>query len=401
MKLFSNKLKHVRSDIRGPLYLEALRMQADGIPVLRLNTGNPGAFEFKMPDSIREGLLQNLDRAVPYSDVKGLPDARQAICDYHLRKGFVGVTPEDVFIGNGVSEIASLVLTALLDPGDEVLMPTPCYSLWSNDTWLNDAVPVFYRCDEASNWFPDVADIRAKITPRTHAIVLINPNNPTGVLYSRQVLMDILQVAREYDLIVIADEIYDRLIMDGKHHDSVAVLAPDLTVVTTNGLSKSHIICGFRCGWLILSGPEKNKKAIESALMQVAAIRLCSNTLSQLVIPYALNDPESTQAMLVPGGRLYEQRAAALDELSKIEGITCVPNDAAFYIFPRFDPQRFHVQDDHEFALDLLHKKHILIIPGSGFEWEQPDHFRVVMLPKPDQLREACRQIGDYLRSRE
>ncbi len=392
-------MKHVHSDIRGPLYVEAQRMAKAGEDVLRLNTGNPATFGFEMPESVRTALLENADRAVGYCDLKGMPEARQAICDYHLARGIQGVTPDDVYVGNGVSELVSMALSALLNPGDEILVPTPSYSLWTNSAYMAGGTPVLYVCDERSNWYPDVADVRSKITSRTRAIVLINPNNPTGALYPKELLEQIIAVAREHNLIIFSDEIYDRLVMDGATHISTASLAPDCFVVTFNGLSKSHCVCGFRCGWMVVSGDKDRAKDYLEGIFQLAAMRLCSNALAQLTIPAALNDPDSTRAMIAPGGRLYEQREATMRELGKIDGVSCVKNTGAFYVFPKLDIEKFHITDDKKFAMDLLHQKKILIVPGSGFDWAQPDHFRIVMLPEPEVLAQAVRDIGDFLKT--
>ena len=393
----SDNLKPVHSDIRGPLYLESQRMAKEGIKVLRLNTGNPATFGFGLPDSLRTALLANVDRAVAYCDLKGMPDAREAICAYHLGKGVQGITPDDIYIGNGVSELVLMCLLALLNKGDEVLMPSPSYSLWSNSTYIAGGKPVFYTCDESSDWYPDIADMRSKVTPKTRAIVIINPNNPTGAVYPKEVLEDIIQVARENDLLIFSDEIYDRLVMDGVPHYSTAALAPDMMVITTNGLSKSHIVCGFRCGWMAISGYKGKADDYVEGIFQMAAMRLCSNTLTQLVIPAALDDNASTQAMLVPGGRLYEQREATMREIEKIDGLTCVKNHGAFYVFPKLDVKKFNITDDKKFAFDFLHEKHIFIVPGSGFDWAAPDHFRIVMLPEPTQMAKAMQDLGDFL----
>ena len=394
----SENLLPVHSDIRGPLYLESQRMAREGIPVLRLNTGNPATFGFGMPDSVRNALLENVDKAVAYCDLKGMMPAREAICAYHKRKGIQDITPEDIYIGNGVSELVLMCLLALCNKGDEILMPSPSYSLWSNSAYIAGAKPVFYVCDESNGWYPDIDDIRKKVTKRTRAIVLINPNNPTGAVYPKQVVEDIVRVARENDLLIFSDEIYDRLVMDGVEHVSTAALAPDLMVITTNGLSKSHIICGFRCGWMCISGSRGRGEDYLEGVFQMAAMRLCSNALTQLVIPAALEDDESTQAMMVPGGRIYEQREAAFREMAKIDGLTCVKNHAAFYAFPKLDVKKFNITDDRQFAFDLLHEKHIFIVPGSGFDWPAPDHFRIVMLPEPEEMAQAMRDMGDFLR---
>lgn len=398
----SQNIQKVRSDIRGPVFEESLRLRAQGIDVLRLNTGNPGIFGFGLPESLREAVLKNLDTAVPYGDAKGWPQARQAIADYHNKqKGFPNVSPDDVFIGNGVSELAQMVMTALLNPGDEVLVPSPNYTIWSNSAYIAGGTPVHYICDEQAGWMPDLDDIRSKVTSRTRAILIINPNNPTGVLYSKDVLLGILQIARENDLIVISDEIYDRLVMDDLTHYSCAALAPDLFIITTNGLSKSHIVCGFRCGWMVFSGPKDHAAEYIQGIQALASMRLCSNTVSQIVIPAALADNESTQSMVRPGGRLFEQRNATVRELAKLEplGVTFVPSVAAFYIFPKIDAKRYNITNDTQFCLDFLRAKHIMVINGTGFDWKEPDHVRVIMLPEVDKLVWAIQELGDFLQS--
>ena len=394
--LKSDKLQNVHSDIRGPVFMEANRMRAEGIDVLRLNTGNPATFGFGMPDSVRNALLNNADKAVAYCDLKGMPDARESICAYHKAKGIEGITPDDVFIGNGVSELVTMVLTALLNYNDEILVPAPDYSLWTNSVYIAGAKPVHYICDEQSEWYPDLDDIRKKITPKTRAIVLINPNNPTGTLYPKELLEQIVAIAREHNLVIFSDEIYDRLVMDDLEHVSTATLCPDLLCITMNGLSKSHIVCGFRCGWMLISGAKDKAQDFIAGVRALCAMRLCANALMQLVIPAALNDPDSTRAMLVPGGRLYEQREACCRELAKIPGVSFVKNKAAFYIFPKLD-SRFNITDDQQFAMDYLHSKHVMIIPGRGFNWPTPDHFRIVMLPEPEQMAKAMRDLGDFL----
>ena len=324
-------------------------------------------------------------------------EARRAIADYSRSKGIEGVHPDDIFIGNGVSEVVNFALMPLLHPGDEVLIPTPNYSLWSNTILLAGAKPVFYRCDEASGWNPDVKDLRSKVTCKTRAMVIINPNNPTGVLYDTAVLKDMLQVAREHDLIVFSDEIYDRLVMDGLEHVSTASLAPDLTVVTMNGLSKSHSLCGYRCGWMVISGPRENIESYRKGIVQLTSMRLCSNALAQLVIPAALEDMETPASMGRPGGRYYEQRKATVEVLDTIDGISYVKNAASFYLFPKLDIAKFGITNDKVFARDLLRATNILVVPGSGFDWAEPDHFRLVMLPEAEQLRAAMIRMGNFL----
>ena len=352
-----------------------------------------------MPPSVRQALLENADRAVGYCDFRGMPAARRAIAEYETAKGIQGITPEDIFVGNGVSEMAQFAITALLNYGDEILLPSPSYSLWTNATLIAGAKPVFYTCDEQSDWYPDVEDIRRKITSRTRAILIINPNNPTGALYPRELLEQIVALAREKELVLLSDEIYDRLVMDGKTHVSTASLCPDLPVLTFNGLSKSHMICGFRCGWLCVSGPRAITQDFIAGMVALTSMRLCGNALTQLVIPAALADPDSTRALLVPGGRLYEQREAAVSALRQFDCLSVVKNSAAFYIFPRIDLKKCPITDDKKFAMDLLHQKHILLVPGSGFDWPQPDHFRVVMLPQAEELSRAMTDVGEFLQT--
>ena len=395
--VLSRRMDQVHSDIRGELFREALAMQRQGMEVLKLNTGNPAAFGFPLPQSIRTALEGRADRAVAYCDFQGMPEAREAIAAYERSKGIADVDAGDVFIGNGVSEVVNFALMPLLDSGDEVLIPTPNYSLWSNTILLAGAKPVYYRCDEQSHWNPDVADLKSKITSRTRAMVIINPNNPTGVLYDTQVLRQMLQVAREHDLIVFSDEIYDRLVMDGLEHVSTAALAPDLTVITMNGLSKSHSLCGYRGGWMVISGPRNRTRRYREGLVQLTSLRLCANALAQLVIPAALEDMETPAAMVRPGGRLYAQREATVRALDQIEGISYIKNDAAFYLFPRLDVRKFNITNDKRFAGDLLRATRILVVPGSGFDWPEPDHFRLVMLPQPQELEQAMDRLGRFL----
>ncbi len=393
----ADRMEHVHSDIRGELYREALAMQQRGVDVLKLNTGNPAAFGFPLPESIRNALSGRIADAVPYCDFQGMPEARDAIARYERSKGIEGLEAGDIFVGNGVSEVVNFALMPLLNPGDEVLIPTPNYSLWSNTILLAGAKPVYYRCDEASGWNPDVADLRSKITCKTRALVIINPNNPTGCLYDTLVLEQMLQVAREHKLIVFSDEIYDRLVMDGLKHVSTAALAPDLTVVTMNGLSKSHSLCGYRCGWMAISGPRAATQAYCQGIIQLTSMRLCSNALAQLVIPAALEDMETPASMVRPGGRMYEQRQATLSALDQIDGISYVKNVAAFYLFPRLDAKKFNITSDKQFAKDLLHATNILVVPGSGFDWTEPDHFRLVMLPEAPILHDAMLRMGAFL----
>ncbi len=393
----TERLKDIHSDIRGPLFYEATDMERQGKRVLKLNTGNPANFGFTMPESINDALKENFHKALGYCDFRGMPEAREAIIAYHKSKGIDNVLEENVYVGNGVSEVVSFALQALLDYGDEVLLPAPCYSLWSNTVRLCGGKPVFYTCDESSEWNPDCNDIKSKITSRTKAIVIINPNNPTGALYSEDILLEIADIARKNKLLIFSDEIYDRLVMDGHKHISIASLAPDLPVVTMNGLSKSHCLCGFRCGWMVISGPSSSTELYRNNLIKLTSMRLCANALSQIVIPTALADMETPASMVRPGGRIFEQREAAVSELKRIDSLSFVKNKAAFYIFPRLDTKKLKITDDKKFAHDLLHATKILIVPGSGFEWQKPDHFRIVMLPEAEKLKDAIRKMGEFL----
>ena len=397
MIICSDRLEHVHSDIRGPLYEEALRMEAAGTSVLKLNTGNPGRFGFTLPNSVRQALALHIDEAVPYCDVRGMSAARNVICTYHIGRGLQGIMPDDVFICNGVSEAASMLMDAIIGTGDEVLLPSPCYSLWSNNTYLSGGKAVFYRCDPANNWNPDLDDIKSKITARTKAILVINPNNPTGAVYSREILVEIADIARKNHLVLLADEIYDRLVMDGLRCESLGAIAPDVPCVTFNGLSKSHIICGFRCGWMVFSGPKGELDEVKNGVMKLASMRLCGNALTQLVIPAALVDSESTREMLLPGGRLFEQRKATCEGLDKIDGVSYIENKAAFYLFPALDKSKFDFKDAEDFAMKFLHESHVLVIPGNGFDWTEDLRFRIVMLPQPEVLTKAMDDLKYFL----
>ena len=397
----SDKLKNVYSDIRGPVYEKALEMGKAGIEVLKLNTGNPAAFGFTMPDSVKNAIVSNIDRATAYCDAKGMPEARKAICAYHLSRGFQEITPDDVFFGNGVSELAPMLCSSVLSHGDELLMPSPSYSLWTNAAILAGGKPVFYTCDEESGWYPDVADMEKKLTAKTKAVLIINPNNPTGQVYPPEVVEKIADFARKHQLLLISDEIYDRLIIDDVPFRSSAAIAPDIPVVTLNGLSKSHIICGVRCGWAVISGPKKETEELKGCFGKLCAMRLCGNTCGELAVPAALSDPESTKAMLVPGGRVYEQVKAAcraLDILQEEGILSYKAPQAAFYVFPHIS-EKIRIRNDKQFAFDLLAAKHILVVAGSGFDWPQPDHFRLVLLPEAQKIYNAILEIGDFLKT--
>lgn len=393
----SSKLDHVSYDIRGPVVAQAAAMEAQGEKVLKLNIGNPYPFGFSAPKAVLDEMVDRIQSSQGYSDSKGLSEAREAILSYCKKKNLPNVGCEDIYTGNGVSELISIAMQALLNDGDEILIPAPDYSLWTASATLSGGNVVHYICDEKSDWYPDLDDIRRKITDKTKAIVVINPNNPTGTLYPREVLEQIVQVAREHELIIFCDEIYDRLVMDGLEHVSIASLAPDLFCVTFNGLSKSHMVAGFRLGWMVLSGNKEIAKDYIDGLVLLSSMRLCSNVPAQSVVKTALDCIDSTKEYLCPGGRIYEQRECIYNALKAIPGISVVKPKAAFYIFPKLDTERFHITDDEQFALDLLREKKVLIVNGSGFNWPNPDHFRIVYLPDVELLKTATDRLADFL----
>lgn len=400
MKIFdkSSKLEHVAYDIRGPILDEANRMIANGEKILRLNTGNPAAFGFEAPDEVIRDLIMNARNSEGYSDSKGIFSARKAIMQYCQLKGFPEVDIEDIYIGNGVSEMISISLQALLDDGDEVLVPMPDYPLWTACVSLAGGRAVHYLCDEEAGWFPDIDDIKSKITSNTKAIVVINPNNPTGALYPDELLKVIVEVARQNDLIIFADEIYDRLVMDGKEHTAIASLAPDVFCVSMNGLSKSHRICGFRVGWMVLTGPKKNVKGYIEGLNMLANMRLCSNVLAQHVVQTSLGGYQSVDELLKPGGRIYEQRNFIYDAVNEIPGLSAVKPTAGLYLFPKIDRNMYQIDDDEEFCLQLLKQEKVMLVPGKGFNWKEPDHFRIVYLPRVEELAEVQEKLTRVLR---
>ena len=393
----SSKLDNVCYDIRGPVMDEANEMIAKGEKIFKLNIGNPAPFAFNAPDEIIQAMTDNLRNAQGYSDSKGITEARQAIYDYAHFKGIPVESLNDIYTGNGVSELINLCMSALLDNGDEILIPSPDYPLWTACATLAGGKPVHYICDEESEWYPDIDDIRKKINDRTKAIVIINPNNPTGALYPKEVLEQIVQVAREHQLIIFSDEIYDRLVMDGEKHISIASLAPDLFCVTFSGLSKSHMIAGFRVGWMILSGNKAVAKDYIEGLNMLSNMRLCSNVPGQSIVQTALGGHQSVEDYIMPGGRIYEQREFIYKALTDIPGISAVKPKAAFYIFPKIDTKKFNIVNDEQFVLDLLREKKVLLIHGGGFNWQQPDHFRVVYLPRIEVLKKATDSMADFL----
>ena len=393
----SSKLDHVLYDVRGPVVEEATRMENTGTNVLKLNIGNPAPFGFRTPDEIIYDMRQQLTECEGYSTAKGSFSARKAIMQYAQLRQIPHVSIEDVYTGNGVSELINLCMSALLDNGDEILIPSPDYPLWTACATLAGGKVVHYLCDEQADWYPDLEDIKKKINSRTKAIVIINPNNPTGALYPREILQQIVEIARKHKLIIFSDEIYDRLVMDDEEHVSIASLAPDLFCVTFSGLSKSHMIAGFRIGWMILSGNKTMAKDYIEGINMLSNMRLCSNVPAQSIVQTALGGYQSVKDYIIPGGRIYEQREYIYKALTDIPGITAVKPKAAFYIFPKLDVKKFNIMDDEKFALDLLREKHILIIHGGGFNWKQPDHFRVVYLPRVEVLEQASKKIADFL----
>ena len=393
----SSKLDNVLYDVRGPVVDEATHMEEAGTHVLKLNIGNPAPFGFRTPDEVIYDMRQQLTDCEGYSNAMGLFSARKAIMQYAQLKHIPNVNINDIYTGNGVSELINLCMSALLDNGDEILIPSPDYPLWTACATLAGGKPVHYICDEESEWYPDIDDIRKKINDRTKAIVIINPNNPTGALYPKEVLEQIVQVAREHQLIIFSDEIYDRLVMDGEKHISIASLAPDLFCVTFSGLSKSHMIAGFRVGWMILSGNKAVAKDYIEGLNMLSNMRLCSNVPGQSIVQTALGGHQSVEDYIMPGGRIYEQREFIYKALTDIPGISAVKPKAAFYIFPKIDTKKFNIVNDEQFVLDLLREKKVLLIHGGGFNWQQPDHFRVVYLPRIEVLKEAAGKIRDFL----
>ena len=393
----SSKLDHVLYDVRGPVVEEAARMEQAGTTILKLNIGNPAPFGFRAPDEVIYDMRNQLSHCEGYSDSKGLFSARKAVMQYMQTKNVPNLAVEDIYIGNGVSELINLSMSALLDTGDEVLIPSPDYPLWTACVTLAGGTPVHYLCDEASDWNPDIADIRSKITSRTKAIVIINPNNPTGALYPREVLMQIAQVAREHQLMIFSDEIYDRLVLTGDEHISIASLAPDVFCATFSGLSKSHMVAGFRVGWMVLSGNKRVGRDYMAGLDMLSNMRLCANVPAQSIVQTALGGYQSVKNYIVPGGRIYEQCKFVHEALNQIPGVSAVKPKAGFYIFPKLDVKRFNITDDEKFSYDLLWDKKILLVSGKGFNWHQPDHFRIVCLPRVEVLEDAMDKLRDFL----
>ena len=393
----ANKLEHVLYDVRGPVLEEATRMEEKGLRILKLNIGNPAPFGFNATEEVIQDMRDNIVHSQGYSDSRGIFADRKAIMQYAQLKHIPNVTMKDIYTGNGASELIQLSLHALLNDGDEVLVPSPDYPLWTACVNLAGGKAVHYICDEQSEWYPDIKDIESKITSKTKALVIINPNNPTGALYPKEMLEQLVEIARRNELILFSDEMFDRLDMDGLEHISTASLAPDLFCVTFSGLSKSHMACGFRVGWMILSGNKEIAKDYMAGINMLSNMRLCSNVPGQSIIQTALGGYQSVNEYTVPGGRIYEQREFVYKALNDIPGVSVVKPKATFYAFPKLDVKKFNILDDQQFALDFLREKRVLIVPGSGFNWKEPDHFRVVYLPRIEILEDACNGLKDFL----
>jgi alanine-synthesizing transaminase len=393
----SAKLNNVCYDIRGPVLARARQMEEEGHKIIKLNIGNLAAFGFDSPEEIQQDMIRNLPGAAGYVDSKGIFSARKAVMHYSQQKHIKGVGIEDIYIGNGVSELIVMAMNALLDSGDEVLVPAPDYPLWTAAVSLSGGTPRHYLCDEGAGWLPDLADIRAKITPRTKGIVVINPNNPTGALYSRELLEQIVALAREHELVIFADEVYDKVLYDGAVHTPLASLSQDVLTLTFNSLSKSYRSCGYRAGWMVISGDKKNAADYIEGLNMLSNMRLCANVPGQWAIQTALGGYQSINELVGEGGRLRRQRDLAHELITAIPGVSCVKPSAALYMFPRLDPKVYPIADDRQFFLELLEATRVMLVQGTGFNWATPDHFRIVFLPHEDDLREAIGRVARHL----
>ncbi|MBM3360318.1 MAG: pyridoxal phosphate-dependent aminotransferase [Betaproteobacteria bacterium] len=393
----SSKLNNVCYDIRGPVLSHAKKMEEEGHRIIKLNIGNPAAFGFEAPEEIVQDVIRNMSKASGYTDSKGLFEPRKSIMHYTQEKNILNVDVDDVIIGNGVSELIVMAMQALLDNDDEVLIPMPDYPLWTAAVTLAGGKPRHYLCDEVASWYPDLKNIKSKITSKTKAILVINPNNPTGALYPKEILEGIIQIARKHKLVIFADEIYDKVVYDKKKHISIASLADDLLFVTLNGLSKNYRACGYRAGWLVVSGNKKKSGDYIEGLNMLASMRLCANVPGQLAIQTALGGYQSIDDLVAPTGRLFKQRELAYDMLVSIPGVTCNKPEAAMYLFPKLDPKIYPIKDDQEFILKLLIDKKVLLVQGTGFNWKDPDHIRIVFLPNEDDLKESIKRIANYL----
>jgi len=393
----SAKLANVLYDIRGPIMDAARQMEDEGQKIIKLNIGNLAVFGFDAPEEIQQDMIRNLPNSAGYSDSKGIFAARKAVMHETQRQGIQGVTLDDIYLGNGASELITMATNTLLDNGDELLLPMPDYPLWTAATSLSGGTPVHYLCDEANGWMPDLADIRAKITPRTKGIVVINPNNPTGVLYSNELLKGIITIARENGLVILADEVYDKVLYDGVKHTALASLSTDVLTLTFNSLSKSYRSCGYRAGWMVVSGNKKAATDYIEGLNMLSNMKLCSNVPGQWAIQTALGGYQSINDLVCEGGRLRRQRDLAYELITAIPGVTCVKPQAALYMFPKLDPTLYPISDDRQFFLELLRETRVMLVQGTGFNWQQPDHFRIVFLPHEDDLREAIGRIAKFL----
>jgi alanine-synthesizing transaminase len=395
--LKSSKLANVCYDIRGPVLQQAKKMEDEGQKIIKLNIGNLGAFGFDSPEEIQLDIIRNLQNAAAYSDSKGIFPARKAVMHYTQQKNIKGVTLDDIYIGNGASELIVMAMNALLNTGDEVLVPAPDYPLWTAAVSLSGGTPRHYVCDEGNGWLPDLDDIRAKITPHTRAIVVINPNNPTGAIYPDSLLLEIVAIAREHGLIIYADEIYDKMLYDGATHTAMASLSEDVLTVSFNGLSKNYRSCGYRAGWMVVSGDRRNARDYIEGLDMLASMRLCANVLAQYGIQTALGGYQSINDLVGPNGRLFRQRELAYELITAIPGVSCVKPRATLYMFPKLDPAVYPIRDDQAFIAELLQAERVLLVQGTGFNWLQPDHFRLVFLPHEDDLREAIGRVARFL----
>ena len=393
----SAKLANVCYDIRGPIMDRARQMEEDGQKIIKLNIGNLAVFGFDAPEEIQQDMIRNLPNSSGYSDSKGIFSARKAVMHETQKQGIKGVALDDIYLGNGASELIVMATNGLLDDGDELLLPAPDYPLWTAAASLSGGTPVHYRCDEAKGWMPDIADIRAKITPRTKGVVVINPNNPTGALYSEALLLEIVAIAREYGLVLFADEVYDKVLYDGARHTAIASLSQDVLTLTFNSLSKSYRSCGYRAGWLALSGDKRHAKDYIEGLNMLSNMRLCANVPGQYAIQTALGGYQSIDDLVCEGGRLRRQRDLAYELITAIPGVSCVKPRAALYMFPRLDPAIYPIADDQQFFLDVLQETRVMLVQGTGFNWEAPDHFRIVFLPHEDDLREAIGRLERFL----
>ncbi|GAB3990936.1 pyridoxal phosphate-dependent aminotransferase [Nocardioides marmoraquaticus] len=397
----SRKLQHVRYDVRGPILVEAQRLEAEGHKILKLNIGNPAPFGFEAPEAIVADMVHNLPEAQGYSDSRGIYSARTAVAQYYQSRGLTETSNDDVFIGNGVSELISLVLQAFVDDGNEILVPAPDYPLWTGAVSLCGGVPVHYRCDETNGWDPDLDDIESKITPNTQALVVINPNNPTGAVYSEETVKGLVDIARRHELVLMSDEIYEKILFDdAQHHHTAAYAGDDVLCLTFSGLSKAYRVCGYRAGWVMVSGPKHVASSFLEGLTLLANMRMCANVPAQHAIQTALGGYQSINEYIGPGGRFYEQSTTASRLLNEIEGVSCVEPRGALYCFPRLDPEVYPIKDDEAFVIDLLRAKKILVTHGTGFNWFEPDHFRLVTLPDLETLTEAIGRIGEFLATR-